>query len=108
MQLQQHGEALQALTMAASFQETDDPRILQQLANVYVRLRLYPEALVYYQRLAEADPERWEWQLGLAKVNLLLGQFDEAEAAVRLGLQMAPNEPRLLALAQQLAEVQGQ
>jgi len=108
MQLQQHGEARQALTMAASFTETDDVRILQQLANVSVRLRLYPEALAYYRKLTEVEPERWEWLLGLAKVNLFMGQFDEAEAALQVGLQMAPDEPRLLSLAQRLAEVRGQ
>ena len=107
MRLQANEEALQALTMAASFAETNDARILQQLANVCVRLRLYPEALVYYQRLAKAAPTRWEWQLGLAKVNLLIGQFDEAEAALQLGLQIAPGEPRLLALERKLLEFQG-
>lgn len=105
MQLQNHGEALEALTMAASFEEADDPRILQQLANVCVRLKFYPDALAYYRKLAEADPARWEWQLGVAKVNLLMGQFDEAEAALQVGLKMAPDDPRLLSLARTLTEL---
>jgi len=108
IQLQNLGEAWQALTMAASFTETDDVRILQQLANVAVRMRLLPEALTYYQKLADVEPERPEWQLGLAKVSLFMGQFDEAEAALQVGLQMAPDDPRLLSLARTLAEVRSQ
>jgi tetratricopeptide (TPR) repeat protein len=64
MRLHEDEEAFQALTTAASFDEADDPRIQQHLANVCVRLRLYPEALVYYQRLAQMAPTQWQWQLG--------------------------------------------
>lgn len=108
MQMQNLGEAWQALTMAASFTETDDVRILQQLANVAVRLRLFPEALAYYQKLAEVEPERPEWQLGLAKVSLFMGQFEEAKVALQAGLEIAPDDPRLLSLARTLAEFQNQ
>lgn len=106
MQLGANEEALESLGMALSL-DARNPKTVQDLANVCMRLRRYPEALGHFHTLAGLLPERWEPQLGVARVNLFLGRFHEAEAALDVGLKMAPNEPQLHALAKRLAQAQG-
>ena len=57
--------------------------------------------------LAKLLPTRWEPQLGLARMNLRLGRMDEAIAAVTAGLDLAPREPQLHAIAKRIMEMHG-
>ncbi len=106
MQLGDNEEALRSLT-AAVVLDPRNPRVVQDVANVCARLGRYQEALAHYATLARLLPTRWEPQLGLASMSLQLGELEEAQLAVDAGLRLAPNEPRLRALAQHLAELRG-
>jgi tetratricopeptide (TPR) repeat protein len=107
MQLGSNEQALESLIKATSL-DVQNARIRQDLANAYVRLGQHLEALEQFQVLARMLPTRWEPQLGLARMNLRLGRMDDAIAAVTAGLEMAPREPQLLALAKRIMESHGQ
>lgn len=101
--LQQNEQALEALKRAASY-DARGLAIRQELANVCVRLHQYDDAIAHYQALVKMLPTRWEPHLGVGKVLFLQGRLDEAKKEVETGLKLAPNEPRLQALARQLSK----
>lgn len=99
--------ALQALTTAARL-DVRNAKLVQDLANLCLRLGRYSDALSHFRRLTELLLTRWEPQLALAKVSLQLGLPDEADIALSSGLRLAPDEPKLLAVAQRLSELRDQ
>lgn len=105
MQLGSNQQALVSLTKAAD-RDPNSPRILQDLANTFARLRRYDEALEKYETLASMLPTRWEPLLGIAQMNLQLGRLDAASTAVGTALELEPSQPRLLALAARIMEMQ--
>ena len=105
LQIRNNESALTALKTAQSF-DAGNPKIVQELANACVRLDRLPEALAYYQTLARLLPNRWEPYLGIAKTYYGLDMLEESASAVTEGLGLAPNEPRLMAMARHLRESQ--
>lgn len=104
MQLGENEGALRALATAMSL-DARNPSTVQAIANVCMRLGRYPEARTHFETLAKLLPARWEPYLGLSRVNLQLGMTKEARAAVNAGLRLAPDEPRLHAMARHLEEL---
>lgn len=105
MQLGRNEEALAPLTTAVGL-DPQNPKAVQDIANVCTRLGRHDAALAHFETLARLLPTRWEPQLGLAGASYQLGRFDEAEAALIAGLALAPDEPRLLAFLERLNELQ--
>lgn len=103
--LMQQGEndlAYYALTTAIGL-DARNSKAVQELANVCGRLGRLSEALKQYRRLAKLLPTRWEPHFGAARALHAMGRLDEALEAANQGLALAPQEPRLLAMARQIA-----
>ena len=101
MQQRENELALEALRTAAGF-DAGNPKVIQELANVYGRLGRVPEALEHYRALAKLVPTRWEPHFGAARALYGMGRLDEALAAANQGLALAPQEPRLLSMARRI------
>ena len=69
-----------------------------------MRTKRFSDALDRYRALSVLLPSRWEPWFGRARANLALGRLDDAEKAIKTALGLAPDEPRLLGIARQLAQ----
>jgi len=77
----------------------DNPRALNNLANIYVRTGQTAQAIVYYSKAAEADATA-----GLYYYNLSIAQNEalrltDAESSIRMVQQLDPNLARSLMTA---------
>ena len=66
------------------------PLIMQHLAWHYLHARQYGRAREAVWRAIEMDPTAWRPHLDLAAVELAAGNLTEAEARLRIPLQIAP------------------
>ena len=67
-----------------------DPRVLQNLANLMAELGRLDEAVTFAQRSIALDPLRSATQFNLALYLTALGRYDEAEAALRKAIALQP------------------
>lgn len=84
----------------------NDPAILARLGDVYLDARYADEAIIVYERLAEADVTGVAARLGLGRANLQLFRPETAAQHFREALLRTPGNPTvlgLLALAEDLS-----
>ncbi len=80
------------------------------IARFQLVLGNYEEAVAAFQRAIDAYPKRIyvaENQLGMAVALERLGRTDDATAILRRAIAQQPDKPRLWALRQQLARIEG-
>ena len=84
------------------------PRDFVLLPEIYLRMGQFAlgrddivGALEYFENSYRAKPDYWPPYVEIAKTNLSIGRRQEAEAALKAGLAVSPDEPNLKqALAQ--------
>lgn len=85
----------------------DDPRLLSALARLYNDADEKGKALDIYERVIQIDPENIDAYKGGIGAALEVGELDRAEALINAALQIDSGNPRLYALAGQLARARG-
>jgi tetratricopeptide (TPR) repeat protein len=100
-QLDRPQEALEALSTAAR-RDPQDPDIYRQLARLCLELGRFAEARQYYRKQADLTPFRWQPYFGLCQACVRLGQLEEATDAILTAQRIAPEEPKVRALAEQV------
>lgn len=84
------------------------PRDFVLLPEIYLRMGQFAlgredivSALEYFEKSYRTKPDYWPAYIEIAKTNLSFGRRQEAEAALKAGLAVSPDEPNLKqALAQ--------
>ena len=79
-------------------------KFLLEAGNACIRAKRFSDALEHFSALSDLMPSRWEPWFGRARANFGLRQYGDAERAIEAALDLAPDEPRLLDIARQLAE----
>jgi Flp pilus assembly protein TadD len=69
-----------------------DPEALNNLGQVLVRLGKTTEAIPYFDRAIELNPDRWSYQFNRARAAGLLEQWSECIAGYRRAQQLFPND----------------
>ncbi len=82
--------------------EGDDVEALAHIADLSARLDDPQDAARWFGRALQLSPADVRLMAGLAAARLALGQRDEARAMVQRGLDHAPDDLRLLTLAERL------
>ncbi len=90
----------------------DDPKLQMRYGSFCEKESLTDQALVFYRKARHADPGLAGAHLGAARVQMNLGETEEALATARAGLQNAPRslelhqlQCELLAQSHQLPEM---
>jgi TolB-like protein/predicted Zn-dependent protease len=73
------------------------PLMMQHLAWHYLHARQYPRAREVLWRVTELDSTAWRPQFELAAVELVAGNLPEAEARLRIPLEVAPERAEVQA-----------
>ena len=71
---------------------------LNKLAQVYIQLKDYKNAVITYQRLVEYQPRNADTYLYLGEYALQAGDVQTALHALQRNLQLAPNSPNASAI----------
>lgn len=77
---------------AAVAKNPRDAESLNNLGQVLVRLEKTAEALPYFDRAIELNPDRWSYQFNRARAAGLLGQWSDCIAGYRRAQQLFPND----------------
>ncbi|MCH7720538.1 MAG: tetratricopeptide repeat protein [Planctomycetes bacterium] len=103
--LGRYEDARAALTTAASL-DARNPEVYLMLGEVCSRLQRYVEAKEHFAQGAKRIPDSLPAQVNLCLMSMRLGDLDEAATALAAAQQLAPDHPRVAAMAAQLAELQ--
>ena len=85
------GSALKHYQEAAA-RNPQDPEALSNLGQVLVRLGRVAEALPYFSKALELNPDRWTYQFNRARAEGLLEHWTECIAGYRRAQQLFPND----------------
>jgi tetratricopeptide (TPR) repeat protein len=96
--------ALEALRTAHRH-DPDHPRILETLAEQCLDTGLHQEAIEHYAHLGELLPGSWQAQTELVRACVLGNDLARAGEAMARALELAPGEPRVLAMAAELGKL---
>ena len=77
---------------AAAARNPQDPEALSNLGQVLVRLGRVAEALPYFSKALELNPDRWTYQFNRARAEGLLEHWTECIAGYRRAQQLFPND----------------
>ncbi len=77
---------------AAVAEHPDDPRALNNLGQVLVRLGRAQEAIAYLDKAVELTPDAWAYQFNRARAYAQLKQWDPAVAGYRRAGQLFPDD----------------
>jgi arylsulfatase A-like enzyme/tetratricopeptide (TPR) repeat protein len=105
IELGREDEAYTALATAHRI-DSGNAKLTQDLAALCISLERWPDAVTYFQLLADLVPTRWQPRLALAQLKLQMGLLTEARAELNNGLQLSPQEPSLQAFAHKLAKAE--
>lgn len=100
--LQRNEEAHEALRTAVRL-DTRDPKVLLALGEVCTRLNRLREANEYFERAVHRMPSQTLPHIKLCIIRMRLGLFDEAAEALAPAQRLAPRDPQVQALAEQLS-----
>ena len=93
--------------MPALSQRPDDPAALAALARIYSASGDDKQALTYYKRLLQNDPDNASLQLAAAMSAAKTGDKTYADTALERALTLAPRNPEVLANAARIYRSQG-
>ena len=107
--LREQGNLAQAYDtlMPALSQRPDDPAALAALARIYSASGDDKQALAYYKRLLQNDPDNANLQLAAAMSAAKTGDKTYADTALERALTLAPRNPEVLANAARIYRSQG-
>lgn len=86
----------------------DDPRLLMALARLYNDAKEFDRAYQLYQRVLGVDGDNLDAHKGAVGALLAMNRPEEAEALLENAFRLAPNNPRLYALAGRAARARGE
>lgn len=79
-------------------------KLYETLAGAYMKDHRYYESYIHYRKGLNLNPDSSSIHLGLANLNLLWGNLDEAETEARLVLTRSPNIARAYWIIATVAE----
>jgi tetratricopeptide (TPR) repeat protein len=82
-------------------------QVYGNLASAYIGQQKYDQALDYFQKSLEANPEYEPAYLGLGRVSMELGQYDNAAGIYRQALALHPQSEAVYNQIGNLSVVQG-
>ncbi len=82
-------------------------RVYGNIANAYIGMQLFDEAIDYYQHALEIDPEYMNAYLGLGRISMKLGQYDQAEGIYMNALDLNDRNESLYTHLGNLYAMQG-
>jgi len=85
-------EGARALFLQAADEEGIHLDLLVRRANQHLHDDQVPEAAQLYLQILEANPTDKDALLGLARISMFVGKFDEADAYATGALRVAPDE----------------
>ena len=88
-------------------QRPNDPSALAALARMYADSGDDKQALNYYKRLIQNDPDNANLQLAAAMSASRTGEKNYAESAIDRALALTPKNPEILAIASRIYRSQG-
>ena len=97
-------EAYRSFSTAARY-DSSNPIVCEKLGELCVELGSYEEAKEHFETLVEMLPAAWQPNLRLSIVCLKLEDWVGARAALEAARELAPNEPAVQAIAQQLNQL---
>jgi Tfp pilus assembly protein PilF len=82
----------------------DEPRVLNNLANLHAQAGQTPQAIIFYGRAVEADPRRAVYYHNLFLAQSEANRFADAEASLRRIQELDPELARALVASRDRAE----
>lgn len=107
--LRERGDLVRAYdTLAPALaRRPNDPAALSALARMYSANGDDEKALEYYKRLLRNDPDNANLQMGAAMAATQLREYSYAESAINNAINIAPDNPDILANAARLYRARG-
>ncbi len=97
------GEARKAIKRALALR-SDDPTYGRLAVAIYGELGELPAALVILERLVLVEPDAVDLWIGVAEARHAVGREEDALAAIRKALELAPADPRALRVFDQVTK----
>jgi len=82
-------------------------RVYANMANAYTDKQAFDQAIDFYQKSLEANPEYEDAYIGLARIRMELGQYDKAARIYQLALDLNPQSEVIYNQLGNLSFVQG-
>ncbi len=103
MPLNRIEEALAAFKQAAGL-DARKVEVYLDMGDACGLLNRWAEALQHFETAVPRLPDHWGLRVRLGRVYMKLNRLDQAEAALQVAQALAPHEPQVIKLAEQLAE----